>query len=380
MIELGDDVMSAPCTGGDADDNGRNEVWFVTGDPESGLLRVEGKLSGSHSADDLGLWSLSFPQTGLPGLSLRDQLACGGDLTGDGVDDLVLTVFTTDEDYYSKYAWAVAEGPLDADWSPDDVRITRSEGPDGKNVDSGSAVIGDLTGDGRADVCGDASYGIACESGPLTGFDKAISTYLFIPYGSDANDLADVTGDGIEDLITRDAVYEGGVPSQDGVDARWVSFADGVDGRSLYFGSGSVDLDGDGNVDLTGWAKDSPDSNVAVLYGPLASGTVDPLAPDVRFDTAGLSLTAVSVGGDLDDDGHGDLFVSYNDSGDDTVLAYLGGFTSGTFDEWDANATLRDASAQDVGVRGVGISDLDGDGLSDIVVPEPLWVFYGDTF
>lgn len=293
----------------------------------------------------------------------------------------MLAVFTTDGDDYSRYAWALAEGPLGADWSPGDVRITRSEGSDGKNLGSGAAVIGDVSGDGRADLCVDTyNSGVACEAGPLTGFDQPMSPYLSVDWGSDSMDLADVTNDGIDDLITQGNVYEGGVPSSDGLDALWVTFFGGGDSRSLYFGNANADLDGDGSIDLTGWAKDSPDSNVAVLYGPLASGTVDPLAPDVGFDTAGLSLTAVSAGGDLDDDGHGDLFVSYADSGDDTVLAYLGGFTSGTFDEWDANATLRDTAAVNLGVRGVGISDLDGDGLSDIVVPEPLWVFYGATF
>lgn len=47
VIELGDDVMSAPCMGGDADDNGRNEVWFVTGDPESGVIPPTTSASGA---------------------------------------------------------------------------------------------------------------------------------------------------------------------------------------------------------------------------------------------------------------------------------------------------------------------------------------------
>jgi hypothetical protein len=148
---------------------------------------------------------------------------------------------------------------------------------------------------------------------------------------------------------------------------------------SAYAGmvSGAGDVDGDGLDDLLIGSWQGAANSAYLVLGP-ATGTLDLSGAGAKFvgegadDGAGVS---VSGAGDVDSDGHDDLFIGAyrnDEGGDGAGAAYLVlGPVSGTLDLALADAKLVGEEAYDgAGYRNrvSGAGDVDGNGHDDLLV------------
>ena len=149
--------------------------------------------------------------------------------------------------------------------------------------------------------------------------------------------------------------------------------------RAGAFVAGAFDADDDGNVDLLigAFENDEGGNDAGAAYlvlGPV-SGTVDLSLSDAKLvgeeaeDSAGYGVSS----GDVDDDGHDDLFVgalANDEGGDDAGAAYLVlGPVSGTLDLSLADAKL--VGGPSAMVSAVSIADVNGDGRDDLLMGAP---------
>ena len=257
---------------GDVDGDGYDDLFigapFSTvgeADLAGEVLLLEGPLHGI--ADVLKQATLHLAGD-IRSQRLGGRLLSSGDLTGDGIVDLLVTDETDDtEGTVHLFSGALrGEHTLDA-------RVASAETSSGNPY--ASAAVGDLDGDGVDDlVLGDS-------------WDKSEAVVLF--RGPLSGDLSAATD--------RDAVLTG----QGG----------GRDGRSLATG----DVDGDGVGDLLVGAPGADAGVVYVLLGPLSGGSDGPLSKTAALTLAGERPSAqageaVSSAGDLDGDEQDELLIA----------------------------------------------------------------------
>jgi FG-GAP-like repeat len=214
-------------------------------------------------------------------------------------------------------------------------------------------AIGDLNGDGKADLvvsASDQAIAVLLNAGDgtfalpsIVNSDGRIDSVGGIAYSVVVRDL---NGDRKPDLAVTHTGFPGTVSvlmnAGNGTFAASVSYVVGQFPRSLDSG----DLDGDGDIDLA--VADFGSGNVSALLNH-GDGT---FAPPVDY-AAGAEPFAVAVG-DLNGDGKADLAVADHSAGDVTLLLNEG---SGTFVS---------APTYAAGVRVVA-GDLNGDGKPDLV-------------
>jgi len=285
-------------------------VAVVSGDLQSTLL----SLAGAAAGVDFGF-----------------AVAGGADLNHDGVPDLAVGAPKADTTSPTK---------------TDSGRIQLLSGVDGSVLHDFSgvnafdkagfavALVGDLDGDGVADVAGGAPFhdAAASNAGQVLVLSGATGSVLLDIKGDDAGDrfgsalagASDIDGDGTPDLI----VGAPGVNAPGGWDGGRVTVHSGLSGSILHvfehleeaevFGSavaGGGDFDGDGVPDVVGAAPDGY-GDVFVhsgIDGSLLHTFTGPLNND-------LLGSSVAVASDLDGDGAADLVlgavqVSYGQKG-----------------------------------------------------------------
>ncbi|WP_067440291.1 protein kinase domain-containing protein [Nocardioides jensenii] len=171
--------------------------------------------------------------------------------------------------------------------------------------------------------------------------------------------LADLTGDGRDDVVLAPPTYD------DGEDFEvWLAESNG-DGfeplRKVYSGTSSArrilaaDVDGDGDDDLV---LAGPDSDLAVLQ----AGS-EPLVP-TEVESVNSNTDAAFVA-DVDGDGADEL-VSVDPIGASNSVVVI----QRTDDQWNAQvwyADLDNAVGLNEGSLSTGVSDVNGDGLDDLV-------------
>ena len=224
--------------------------------------------------------------------------------------------------------------------------FTTGDGP-------GSVVLADVNGDGFQDIVTANHY--SGNVSVLTGNgDGTFNAKRDVAEGVGATSvvLGDVNGDGINDIVTANGLGDRVnvlTGNGDGTFAPPVDFAAGDGPQSVVLG----DMNGDGIEDIV--TANSNSDNVSVLIGN-GDGTFN----DQQLISTGYRPVSVVLG-DVNGDGFGDIVTANNYSGNVSILAGNG---DGTFN-----------SKQDVAVYNepfdVVLADINGDGFEDAVTTNP---------
>ncbi len=221
--------------------------------------------------------------------------------------------------------------------------------------------------------------------------------------GTDIDQLGDVDGDGVADLLVS-AHFHDGVATRSGdvylcLGGDLTSMGDLSDAHAIYMGengydylgwytSAAGDLDGDGLADLLMAAPYNDDGGgssgkvyVALAASVGSGGRLDAATSDWTMvglaggDHLGSDLAGI---GDLDGDGYDDFLVAapqVDDDGSDVygpgeVYLVLGSSlpSTATLDPASADATFVGTTDGDATGRCLASGDLDGDGTPDLLI------------
>jgi len=289
---------------------------------------------------------------------LGDGLATPGDLTGDGVADLVIGAITDSYAASEGGAWFLVPGPVTASRAVDDD-AWRIYSADAGTRAGASVAVGDLSGDGVPDLLlGShtdsevASYSGAVwvVHGPVTADLNLAQADVKIT-GLVAQDQVgrcpavapDLDGDGLDDLVV-DALGDDTTAQEAG--AAYVFYQQALqmdlthadaallgakaDDNAGYCTAGAGDVNGDGDNDLLVSAKYSDD-------GGSQAGTVY-LMLDRPTGTAVLADVAVIYNGESDADNAGHGLLGGFDVNHDGLADWLVSAPSAMGSEDDAGA------------------------------------------
>ena len=344
-----------------------------------------GKLSDStqicvSDVNSINMYRIKSPTDTIPRFLFKGSNCLFGDFNGDGIQDLVVGGNPT-RIYLGK-----APGVFDMA-----AFFTKYQEPNG-NAFGKHIAVGKINGDKYDDlVVTDAGYPNDYLQGKVYIFFGGMKMDT-IPKFSLLGDtilsglgnnitLGDLNNDGYKDIIVRGLdmtkssqnlrmpyikIFLGGNTIDT---AAWKY----IKGSNNQFSGGlaSFDVNGDGIDDLLWETLDSL-STVYIHYGGVGFDTI----PNLKLKNPGIGgLGDVIVnGGDMNGDGYNDIVVGAPGNNQDfgAVLVYSGGpQIDGNF---DAAATLSVESLFGYSISSVG--DINGDGLSDIIVGAPDYEWY----
>ncbi len=271
-----------------------------------------------------------------------------GDLDGDGKADLVVTHLNSNTlsvfrntgtpgtiSYAPKIDFATGSYPL-------------------------SVVIGDLDGDGKADlaVTNSGAVSVFRNTGTPGTISYAPKIDFVTGFTPTSVAIGDLDGDGKSDLSVVNNNFNGISVLRNTGTPGTISYApklDFVTGNSP-FSIAIGDVDGDGKADLAVTNRNS--STISVFRNTGTPGTIS-YAPKIDFVT-GADPRSVAMG-DLDGDEKADLAVT--NYGSNTLSVFRNTGTTGVI----SYATKMDFTTGS-NPRSVAIGDLDGDGKADLAV------------
>ena len=330
------------------------------------IARHKARVSGASGAPSSGL-NFATAESFNSGGSGPNSVAIA-DVNGDNIPDLVVANWCTDSTCTASSV-AVLLGRGDGTFQP---AVTYGSG----GLIADSVAVAQLRGTGHpVDIvvanCG--STGSTCANGNVAvllgvgngTFDTAVP-YTLGADGATSVAIADVSGDGIPDLLVATGSTAGGLV---GV---LTGKGDGTFNPEVTYGSGGVnplalavaDVNGDGKPDVVVANQCADDtctsSNVGVLLGN-GEGTFGTAA---TFGSGGLFSDGVAID-DLNRDGKLDIVVANSSSSstvDDGNVGVLLGNGDGTF------KTAVPYLSGAFGAASVAVADVNGDGKKDLVV------------
>ncbi len=347
-------------------------------------------------------------------------VAGAGDVDGDGYDDLIVNEsLYGDGQTFEGAAFVYSGGPYGLAGYPSPAATLESNQPSasfGFSVAGG----GDVNGDGYDDVVvgalnydsgqtdeGAAFVFLGGPAGIANGSPGTAAAVLQgdqpdARFGTSVSIAADVNGDGYSDVVVGAYLYEAG-QTNEGAAFVFLGGPAGIangsaataaatlqsDQADSLFGyelsaAGDVNNDGYDDVIVSALNYDSGQTNEGAAFvflggaSGVASGTPATAATTIQSDQASALLGwSVSGAGDVNNDGYDDVIVgalSY-DSGqtnEGAAFVFLGG-ASGVTSATPATAATTIQSDQDsASVASVaGAGDVNGDGYDDVVVGVP---------
>ncbi len=350
-------------------------------------------------------------------------LSTAGDVDGDGRSDILVGAYNDDDiGPNSGAGYLILASSLDAhgtfDLSVADYKFVGEAAGDWAGFVVETA--GDIDGDGRADLMfgayGDATNGaisgavyvvLASSLDTMGTFSLADADYKIL--GESERDYAgyalssagDVDGDGLDDLLVGASGHESGGrfagaayvilasslasdPPTDLSQADYKFVGESTENWAGYSVSTAGDVDGDGLADLLvgadgdegGWQAHA---SYLILGGSLGStSTLDLSQADYKFigESSYDYASQVSTAGDVDGDGLDDIIIGAggrDEGATNAGAAYviLGSSLTepGTVDLAVADyVLLGERSGDSAGSTVSDAGDVDGDGLSDIMV------------
>ncbi|MFT5583896.1 MAG: hypothetical protein ACI9VR_001480 [Cognaticolwellia sp.] len=387
------DYFGSGISCGDVDGDGYGDL-LVAGRTSEQIYIYSGSVSGIDSSTE----TIFTGTTATYGSQVRS----GGDLNGDGYDDVVLGDPVTDATGSVYVHYGSATGVV----SSTVQTISASDGSVGDYFGAYASLTGDLNGDGYddlavganlADPTGTDSGAVYIYYGSSTGLDSSTEEKI-VPsdsaagqhFGRDVTLLPDIDGDGFGEVAMgapRDNTYTGAVYIYKGVtsgvdstsELKLTPSAISKFGHTLDYGH---DIDGDGFGDLlvgAPWtASGTSSSGTGMLYVYYGTSSGIGSTHDTLSDVSHASdyASAVAGLGDIDGDGYADVMVqslSRYSAGNSTV--YYGSSTGlDESTEFDLNHS---------GLRGgteTCAGDWDNDGISDFASSDSTEGEWGKTF
>jgi len=390
---------------GDIDGDGRSDVaigmpLYASGQTGEGMVRV---FRGTATTSPLGGLSASASwsyQSNQVGANAGTWVAPAGDVNGDGLADLVVGApyydnGETDEGVALVFHGRALPPSTSAVWS---IESDQADSYMGQCV----SRAGDVNGDGYSDFAvgtplhssGQANEGavslyLGGPAGPATSPDWSFEgNSTNARFGHSVATAGDVNGDGYSDLIVGAPFFSNGQseegraylflgsPSGLSPTPAWTYESNQVGARLGWSVSSAGDVNGDGFSDVVACAYMFTATQTAEgrCFLFLGSPTGLSSTPDWTYDGGqeyGFFGISVSLAGDVNGDGYGDVIVGAN-LYDNTVMTegaaflFLGSPTGlGSAPAWtvyggQGGAELGNA----VGLAG----DVNGDGYSDVYV------------
>ena len=344
--------------------------------PSHAWLTIVLVLTASWPASAQGVLHAAYG--GAPNDFFGGSCGGGGDVDGDGVPDFVAGSPGKDTSGAEAGAAIVRSGRTGA------LLLTLFGDTAGDRLGISAALPGDLDGDGRSEILVGAHR--ADVAGPDSGLARVVSgadgSTLFTFTGTGPGELfgycvagaGDVDADGTPDLVIGSPRCGAG-----GLDSGRVDVISGADGSTLlrrdgdvpggllgYAVAGAGDVDGDGHADVIVGAPYTPvpvvgAGRVLVLAGSDGSVLHD-LHGDAAHDAFGYS---VSGAGDLDGDGLSDVLVGVRYCSVVAPGAGMARVHSGA----DGSVLLKvlgESAGDELGTAVAGVGDVDGDAVPDL--------------
>lgn len=393
-------------TGGDGDGDGQQDVIVTSfADASSGagagVLYVEsGPLTGGRLTD------AALVIDGEVANGHFSYAAWIGDIDGDGLDDMVAAAPNYIDSGAGGTAWFIpggATGRMDVSDVADGTWESLSRRTDRGLLFSGG---GDVTGDGAPDMVltdprdpslvsdGGAVFVFTdppAADGDLTDADARIYGSASEQLGWSVQSAADYTGDGVADvaafalgyktssgstgaLLIFDGPLSGSSSSTSGVYATW-EWQSGSSAASDQALVAAGDVDSDGFEDILACFANGPSSGMGVAYvvGGGAAGTSNLFLAGAVIDGAASTdhLGYCGRAGDVDEDGTADVLIGNTD---ETSLGAASGAAFLFYGPVTGGLVTTDAEAWFVApdsTTGLGYGmaggDVSGDGVPDLL-------------
>lgn len=362
----------------------RDPMWDVLCERPAGNDTTESL--GRVDYEGVEVHTVAFARVfGHPGCNIAGRFLRAGDLDGDGFDDLVVAPFVG----LRRGVLAILRGPITADRHLTDADVVwHDPSTEGEHFPS-LALVPDTNGDGLPEVAidqpsapgGDFIRTVRLLDGLGAGFrsfDDGIATVTGSVHVERLGwyDLhgADLTGDGIGDLVATVTPNTGGVARvfPGPFEGQWASADLGFrvvqdlprGGSGFKFATG--DFTGNGSTDLVVTSGDV----ARVLEGPIVEDRA--LSQQVASIRSTAPLWATSAG-DVDGDGVDDLLLWHRgewhnyDPPAGAIWLHKGPLRGELDVEGDAAVVIRSRTEHQFPTD-VHAADLDGDGTPDLLV------------